>query len=197
MAEASAPLALVGIATALRARGRSFAIVGGLAVSARSEPRFTRDVDIAVAVAHDADAEALVRDLSGDGYRVLAVVEHDVRKRLATARLLSPQGVTVDLLFASSGIEPDVVARSTDVELPGVGSIPVAVAEDLLAMKILSMREGRLQDRIDAQHLVQYVPELDHALVRADLQLITDRGYHRDQDLLAKFAAVLDDVERA
>jgi hypothetical protein len=100
-------------------------------------------VDIAVAVADDADAEGLVRDLSSDGYRVLAVVEHDVRKRLATARLLSPQSVTVDLLFASSGIEPDVVARSTDVDLPGVGSMPVAVAEDLLAMKVLSMREGR------------------------------------------------------
>ena len=35
-----------------------FAVVGGLAVSARTEPRFTRDVDVAVAVANEAAAEA-------------------------------------------------------------------------------------------------------------------------------------------
>jgi len=43
----------------------SFALVGGLAVSARTEPRFTRDADIAVAVASDAEAEGLTRDLRG------------------------------------------------------------------------------------------------------------------------------------
>jgi hypothetical protein len=196
MIEANAPLALLGIARALGARRRAFAVVGGLAVSARSEPRFTRDVDIAVAVEDDADAEGLVRDLSNAGYRVLAVVEHETRRRLATVRLHSPEGVTVDLLFASAGIESEVVARATEVDLPDVGPIRVAVAEDLLAMKVWLMREGRLQDRIDAQHLVQYDPELDLELVRTDLQLIASRGYHRDQDLLAKLAALLDEVSR-
>jgi len=33
------------------------ALVGGLAVSARTEPRFTRDLDVAVAVPDDAGAE--------------------------------------------------------------------------------------------------------------------------------------------
>ena len=32
----------------------SFALVGGLAVSARTEPRFTHDADLAVALASDA-----------------------------------------------------------------------------------------------------------------------------------------------
>jgi hypothetical protein len=35
-----------------------FALVGGLAVSVHVEPRFTRDIDLAVAVAGDAKAEA-------------------------------------------------------------------------------------------------------------------------------------------
>ena len=35
------------------------ALVGGLAVSARAEPRFTRDVDLAVAVVSDDEAERL------------------------------------------------------------------------------------------------------------------------------------------
>jgi hypothetical protein len=97
------------LVAALAAAGRSFAIVGGLAVSARAEPRFTRDVDLAVAVQDDSEAEALVRRLVEVGYSVLATVEQDVTKRLATVRLLPPSesvnGVVADLLFASSGVE--------------------------------------------------------------------------------------------
>jgi hypothetical protein len=37
--------------------GRPWALVGGFAVSARAEPRFTRDVDIAVMVDGDRAAE--------------------------------------------------------------------------------------------------------------------------------------------
>lgn len=35
---------------ALEERGRDFALVGGLAVSVRTEPRFTRDIDLVVAI---------------------------------------------------------------------------------------------------------------------------------------------------
>ncbi len=40
-----------------------FAVVGGLAVSVRTEPRFTRDADLAVALSTDAEAEALIHTL--------------------------------------------------------------------------------------------------------------------------------------
>lgn len=38
--------------------GARFALVGGLAVSAWGEPRYTRDVDLAVAVERDDEARA-------------------------------------------------------------------------------------------------------------------------------------------
>jgi hypothetical protein len=44
----------------LEACGGSFALVGGLAVAARAEPRFTRDVDLVLAIERDVDAEHLV-----------------------------------------------------------------------------------------------------------------------------------------
>src|SRR5215472_13609104 len=94
-------LALAALVRDLRAEGRTFALVGGLAVSVRAEVRFTRDVDVAVVVADDAQAEALVFALRDKGYRPLATVEHEARRRLATAHLLSPHGVKADLLFAS------------------------------------------------------------------------------------------------
>ena len=87
----------------------SFALVGGLAVSARTEPRFTRDADIAVAVRDDSEAEDLVRSLHARGYTIGALVEQDAVGRLATVRLtrsLESAIPVIDLLFASSGIEP-------------------------------------------------------------------------------------------
>lgn len=184
----------VALATAARdlsSAGKGFALVGGLAVSIRAEVRFTRDIDLAVVVADDAEAEAVVLTLRQCGYRAVATVEHEVRKRLSTARLVSPHGVKIDLLFASSGIEREVVERAQPVQLAGVGDLAVAAAEELLAMKVLSMTDERLQDRIDAQRLVQCNPTLEIARVRSDLQLITERGFDRGQDLHAKLESVV------
>ncbi len=64
MTEVSAPeRALAAVVQELLARGRESAVVGGLAVSVRAEVRFTHDVDVAVIVADDAEAEQLVHDL--------------------------------------------------------------------------------------------------------------------------------------
>jgi hypothetical protein len=99
-----------------------------LAVSARVEPRFTRAIDLALAVADDADAEALVRVLvRSAGYRILASLEQEAARRLATVRLEAPgegpEGVVVDLLLASSGIEHEMVRSAEVLELfPGAGS---------------------------------------------------------------------------
>jgi hypothetical protein len=196
MTEVAAPeRALRAILLALAARGRTFALVGGLAVSIRAEVRFTRDVDLAVPVDDDADAEALVRELTACGYRPLALVEHEITKRLSTVRLAAPEGVVIDLLFASSGLEREIASRAEPMDLPEIGTVPVARAEELLAMKVLSMRDARLQDRLDAQRLVE-VGDVDIAAVRADLALIRERGFDRGQDLEAKLASVLDAVAR-
>lgn len=173
---------------------RTFALVGGLAVSIRGEVRFTRDVDLAVALVSDAETESLVRDLRAVGYEVIAIVEHEIRARLSTVRLRSRAGIKVDLLAASTGIEQDIVAAATTVAIDGAGAIPVARPEDLLAMKILSMSERRPQDRMDARGLLLANPALDLRAVRDRLALIRERGFDRDQDLDAKLAAVLRDV---
>jgi hypothetical protein len=90
-----------------------------------------------------------------------------------------------------SGVEPEIVAAATEVEVLSVGAIPVATAEDLLATKVLSMTDRRLQDRIDAQKLLQFRKDMRLDRVRAQLALIRDRGFHRDQDLDAKLATLL------
>src|SRR4051812_17183338 len=100
--------------------GQAAALVGGLAVSARTEPRFTRDVDLALSVRDDRHAERVVQHLLSHGYRVLGIVEQEAVKRLATVRFGQPgetsAGVVADLLFASSGIEPEIVAAAEPLE---------------------------------------------------------------------------------
>jgi len=60
--------ALRRIVADLRSTSHPFALVGGFAVSARTEPRFTRDVDLVVAVPDDAAAEQLIGALVERGY---------------------------------------------------------------------------------------------------------------------------------
>jgi len=97
----------------------------------------------------------------------------------------------VDFLFASSGLEHEIISRASTFEFPGVGTIPVAEAEELLAMKVLSMTERRLQDRIDAQQLIVSNPQPDLNRVRDNLRLITQRGFDRGENLEAKLASLL------
>ncbi|HKB23714.1 MAG TPA: nucleotidyl transferase AbiEii/AbiGii toxin family protein [Methylomirabilota bacterium] len=129
-------------------------------MSARTEPRFTRDADLAVLVAGDRDAEALVRDLQGRGWRVVAAIEQDAVERLATVRLAlageDVRGAVVDLLFASSGIEPEIVAAAEPIEaVPGFG-VPVARLGHLIALKVLARDDrARPYDRVDLAAFVR------------------------------------------
>ena len=166
------------------------ALVGGLAVAVRTEPRFTRDADLAVSVTDDSQAESLVRELQVIGYRIAGIVEQEATRRLATVRLIPPgereRGVVVDLLFASSGIEPEIVAGAEVVEvMPGL-SVAVARAGHLIALKILARDdERRPQDHVDLVALRAKADGAAWDLARSALTLVTERRFGRGRDLLA------------
>jgi hypothetical protein len=168
----------------------SFALVGGLAVSARTEPRFTRDADLAVALADDAEAEALIRELRERGYRIEAVVEQDAAGRLATVRLTRSnelRGPVIDLLFASSGIEPEVVATAEPIEVLPNLTMGVARTGPLIALKVLARDDvARPQDLVDLRALLRVASPDELAQARDLLALIAVRGYHRGRDLMSE-----------
>src|SRR4051812_16589730 len=68
-------------------RDVEIALVGGIAVSARTEPRFTRDLDFAVAVVGDDEASQRVFGLRGVGYEIAPSWENTTHDRLETVRL--------------------------------------------------------------------------------------------------------------
>lgn len=168
--------------------GRGWALVGALAVSARTEPRFTRDIDVVIAGSSDDDAERLVHDLQARDYRVQAIVEQEATRRLATARLMPADedeaGVVLYALFASSGIESEIVSESETLEVFPDLRIPVATTGHLIALKILARDDRtRPQDRVDLAALVSAATTADIEQARAATALIALRGFHRSKDL--------------
>jgi predicted nucleotidyltransferase len=146
-------------------------------------------------VGSDAEAEAVVRSLLQRGYRVLAQVEHESAGQLATARLVPPgevppTGIVVDLLFASSGLESELVETAEALEIFGGVTVPVVRVPGLLATKILASEARRPQDLVDARSLLGVASAAELEETRGLLRLVEERGFHRGKDLIAAFAAL-------
>lgn len=185
--------ALIRLNADLRAIEARWALIGGLAVSARAEPRTTRDIDVTVAVADDQEAERTVHRMTRLGYSIDTHLEQETTGRLSTVRLLMPgdhAGILADLLFASSGIEAEVAAEADLYEvIPGL-FVPLAKTGHLLALKILALRPDRPQERpqdfSDIRELLKVADEQELRRARIALDLISRRGFDRKKNLEAE-----------
>ena len=181
---------LVRAANMLAELGTPFAVVGGLAVSALAAPRSTGDVDLAIAVADDGEAEAAARSFMAAGYEVASLLEQHETNRLAGIRVHDPEtGVGLDLLFAMSGIEPEVAATALPLEvLPGT-AMPVATVGSLIVMKLLARDDRRRpMDADDLRSLAELATDDDWTEARRLVELVSARGSHRGRDLAADLA---------
>lgn len=170
---------------------RPFALVGGLAVSARTEPRFTRDIDLAIAVADDAEAEGVVYGLERRGFSVVTSIEHQTTGRLATVRFREDaRAPLVDLLFASCGIEPEIAANASVLDVLGT-PVPVASVGHLIAMKLLSRHADRRPcDQQDLVELAKVASDDDWGLAAEGVILIEQRGFARGRALSVDLGAL-------
>ena len=171
------------VLAALRQENVKGCIVGGLAVSSRCDPRFTRDVDIAVAVETDEQAEALIHALVSHGLRMNGLVEQEAVGRLAMARLSTEDGLSVDLLIASSGIETEVVTKAETLEVVQGVLLPVARTGHLIALKLLSVAPGRETDAADLRNLAAVATEEEWNLASEAVAQIQERGFDRGRQL--------------
>lgn len=171
----------------LKRFGLSFTLIGGFAVSLRTRPRTTKDIDFSIAVENDGQAEDVVRKFITSGYRNGAVLEHEATGRLATVRFYLPDSESsepdLDLMFCSCGIENEIVAGSSTINMPNVGKLPVARTGHLIAMKVLSQNDQRETDRADLRNLFAVASSVDLEIAEKSIELIIERGFHRDKDL--------------
>jgi hypothetical protein len=186
---------------ALRPTEVAIALVGGLAVSARVEPRFTRDLDFAVAVATDEEAAQYVLRVRQLGYEIVSALEQTARQRLSTIRLRrGGRGPIVDLLFAACGIEREIAQAAEPMEIATGLVADVAQVGHLIAMKLVS-RDAKRRPR-DQQDLIDLAGVADDGEWRraaAAVELIEQRGFSRGRDLragLAELRSLADDDTR-
>lgn len=123
------------------------------------------------------------------------MVEQDAVGRLATVRLAlhsDAEGPVLDLLFASSGIEHEIVAEAGPIELlPGL-TVKVASLAHLIALKVLSRDdERRPQDLVDLRALLRMATLDDVSRAREALGVITARGYQRGRELVPLLESLL------
>ena len=133
-----------------------YAIIGGHAVNAWLEPRFTADIDVTVQ-ASQADI-ALLRDAFGvAGYQVTK--EHGAGQPSGPdfVRLVSSDGVIVELQVSKTAFQAEVVRRAA----PDEEGTRIATPEDLLVLKLIA---NRSKDQGDLHGLVT-LPDLDWSYV--------------------------------
>lgn len=147
----------------------------------------TKDVDFSVAVDEDRDAEALVRNFLHSGYRAGTILEHEVTGRLSTVRLFLRDSQStepdVDLLFATCGIEKEIVSAATMMSLGDLGLLPTARTGHLIAMKVLAESDVREHDRTDLKALIAVASKEELLLAQQAIGLIEARGYARGKNL--------------
>lgn len=165
--------------------GHDWCVVGGLAVAARTPARFTVDVDLAVAVSTDAQAEAVTMAFLARGFALVAALEHETTGRLASVRLQRGPGEEVDLMFALTGIEPEIVADAIAIELLSNRVARTATIGHLVATKVLSADDHRPRDAQDLLALLAQADDRELARAERALRHIEQAGAGRGRDLLS------------
>ena len=140
----------------------------------------------------DEHAEALIHALTSHGLRMAGLIEKEAAGRLAMAQLSTDDGLSVDLLIASSGIEAEVVARAETLEVVRGMLLSVARIGHLIALKLLSVVPGRETDAADLRSLAAVATDDAWNLATEAVAQIQERGFARGRQLDAELLALCD-----
>lgn len=166
---------LAELGRAFAALGLRWFLFGAQAAVLHGVARLTADVDVTVELGAHSSA-ALVDALTRAGFDLRIP---DVAGFVEATRVLPfvhrRSRMPVDVVLAGPGLEEQFLARAEEREIGGA-RIPVASAEDLVAMKVLA---GRGRDLEDVEAIVRIRPDLDLSRIRSVLRLLEmalDRG---------------------
>lgn len=161
--------ALAESAAAMDHHKVTYALIGGLATSYRSQPRFTKDVDFLVN-APQLVLAPLLEDLHGRGFELdtLAAIGDWTQHHMV---VLSYHGVRIDWLKPLIPAYLHVLDRATEETWLGQ-PIRIASAEGLILLKLLAFR---VQDQVDIENLVAANRDaLDLDWIKAEWEPLAD-----------------------
>jgi len=139
---------LLQLVEALEQRRVNYALIGGIATSYRSRPRFTQDLDLLLQVPQLA-LPGLLDDLHARGFafETETAIREWTREHLT---VLSYHGVRVDWLKPVLPVYQHVIDRARPEAWLG-HSVRIAAAEGLILLKLLAFRS---QDQVDIENLL-------------------------------------------
>jgi hypothetical protein len=140
--------ALAELVEVLETHGINYALIGGLAASYRSRPRFTQDIDVLLQVPQ-IKLPAVLEDLSARGFsfEMEPTIQEWIQHHMVA---LDYQGVRIDWLKPVVPCFQSVIATA-EVEHWLGRNVRVASAEGLIVMKLLSFRT---RDLLDIENLL-------------------------------------------
>ncbi len=119
-------------------------VFGAQAAILHGAVRFTEDVDITVDIA-DRPRRDLVDALRLEGFALRVNDESFIEQTRVMPMLHDPTGIPVDVVLSGPGIEELFFEGSTEIVIEDV-KIPIASAEDIVVMKVLSARPKDIDD---------------------------------------------------
>jgi hypothetical protein len=118
-------------------------------------------------------------------------------ERALTFKRDTERSVFIDLLFASSGIEPEIVRDAEDLALLEDVPVRVATRAHLIALKVLARDDRhRPQDWDDLRALLADASDAEVAAARDALAMIEQRGYNRGRPLAHDLDRALADTSQ-
>jgi hypothetical protein len=176
---------LAALARALSALGVRWFLFGAQAAILHGAARLSADVDVTVDLGHRSFAE-LVAALAPDfDTRIVDPVRFAEETRVLPF-VHRVSRMPLDVILAGPGLEEQFFAGATE-RLIGDVRVPVACAEDLVAMKILA---GRPRDLDDVTAIARvHRDDLDLEKIRGTLRLL-ERALDR-RDLLSALERIV------
>jgi hypothetical protein len=148
--------------------GIEWYLFGAQAALVHGATRLTADVDLTVALGEQETA-LLVEALGQRGFSMRVDDEEFIERTRVLPVVHRDTNVPADIVLAGPGIEEQFLARAEMRDLGGL-QVPVACAEDVVAMKILAGRPKDLDDAVAV--LAAQADSLDLTLVRSTLALL-------------------------
>lgn len=162
-------------------------VFGAQAAIVHGAERLTADVDVTVHQGeHDVRELVQVLRRAGFSLRVRDIDDFVRRTRILPFRHMS-SGIDLDLVLGGPGPEDLFASRARRRKVEGV-RVPVATAEDVIAMKILAGRPKDLEDVV--QICAAKGKRLRQAEIRGTLALLEEALDQRD--LLPAFEGALE-----
>jgi hypothetical protein len=132
---------------------KGFALIGALALAARAKPRATQDIDFLVSAEKDFFKDHFPKIITAMGYSFKFFKGGIDDPLNGLLRIYAKNGTQiVDLIPVFWKWQDEMVEATQELRISNGLSVPVALAEDMV---ILKLKAGGPQDLLDVQELLR------------------------------------------